>query len=87
MYYTPNTNEPDPDQTKALHKKYAGFGFTWDGIGFAPPQPYASWTKDAFSYQWNPPVPMPPQPWPENVTGYQWNEGTLSWDAVTTSLE
>jgi hypothetical protein len=28
-----------------LHKNYAGIGYTFDGVGFAAPQPYASWTK------------------------------------------
>ena len=58
-----------------LHKNYAGIGYTWDGVGFAPPQPYASWTKNADTYLWEPPTPMPV------VEGkmYNWNEETLAW--------
>ena len=58
-----------------LHKNYAGIGYTWDGTGFAPPQPFASWTKNATTYLWEPPTPMPV------VEGkmYTWNEDTLSW--------
>ena len=31
---------------KPLHFNFAGLGYTWDGTGFAPPQPYPSWTKN-----------------------------------------
>jgi hypothetical protein len=79
VYYTPNTDEPDPDQSKALHKNYAGVGCLWDGVGFFSPQPFPSWTKDSFTYQWNAPTPPPEQPWPEGVIGYQWDEESLSW--------
>ena len=58
-----------------LHKNYAGIGFIWDGTGFAPPQPYPSWTKNATTYLWEPPTPMPV------VEGkmFTWNEETTSW--------
>ena len=82
VYYIPNTNTPDPDQSKAFRKNYAGIGYTWDGTGFAPPQPYPSWVKDSFTYLWNAPVPYPAQPWPEGVLGYEWDEDTLSWAPV-----
>lgn len=87
IYYIPNTNTPDPDQSKAFRKNYAGIGYTWlpngpDGDGFVPPKPYASWVMNSFSYLWEPPVPMPAKPWPENVVGYEWDEATLSWVPV-----
>lgn len=87
VYYIPNTSTPDPDQSKAFRKNYAGIGFTWlpngpQGEGFTPPQPYPSWTMDSFSYLWNPPVPKPTQPWPENVVGYIWDEATQTWVPV-----
>jgi len=58
-----------------LHKNYAGIGYTWDGVGFAPPQPFASWTKNATTYLWEAPTPMPV------VEGkmFLWHEDTLSW--------
>lgn len=68
VYYIPNTNTPDPDQSKAFRKNYAGIGYTWlpngpDGEGFAPPQPDPSWVLDPSSYLWvdpnNPPQPLP----------------------------
>lgn len=87
MYYIPHTNTPDPDQSKAFRKNYAGIGYVWlpngpQGGGFAPPQPYPSWVLDPFSYQWEAPVPVPARPWPEGVVGYQWDESTQSWTPV-----
>lgn len=82
VYYIPNTPNPDPDQSKAFRKNYAGIGFTWDGVGFAPPQPYPSWTLDSFTYLWSAPVPVPAQPWPDDVIGYQWIEDTISWQPI-----
>jgi len=82
VYYTPNTNTPDPDQSKAFRKNYAGIGYIWDGVGFAPPQPFPSWIKDGSTYQWNAPVPRP-------IDGkfYRWDEDTLSWIEVTPPTE
>jgi hypothetical protein len=57
-----------------IHKNYAGIGYTFDGIGFAAPQPYPSWTKDAATYLWNPPTPMP-----TDDKRYTWDEATTSW--------
>jgi hypothetical protein len=87
VYYTPNTNTPDPDQSKAFRKNYAGIGMVWisdgpDGEGFAPAQPYPSWALNPATYWWEPPVPMPAQPWPEGVIGYEWDEATTSWTPV-----
>ena len=62
----------------ALHKNYAGIGYTFDGVGFAAPQPYESWTLNADSYIWQAPTPMP-----TDGKFYTWNEATLSWDEVT----
>ena len=56
IYYIPNTNTPDPDQSKAFRKNFAGVNFSWDGIGFAPPKPeeYPDWVLNSFSYLWGP---------------------------------
>ena len=67
-----------PDGGVALHKNYAGIGFSWDGTGFAPPQPYPSWTKNATTYLWDAPTPMP-----TDGKMYTWNEETTSWVEVT----
>jgi len=60
-----------------IHKNYAGIGYTFDGIGFAAPQPYPSWTKNEATYLWNAPVAMP-----TDGKAYSWNEETLSWDEL-----
>ena len=62
----------------ALHKNYAGIGFTFDGIGFAAPQPFPSWTLNSDTYLWESPVPMP-----TDGKFYNWNEDTKTWDEVT----
>ena len=36
-----------------LHKNYAGIGFTWDGIGFAPPQCHTEATLNQETYLWD----------------------------------
>ena len=80
VYYTPNTNDVDPDQSKALRANYAGVGYTYDQANdvFYAPQPYPSWTISAPTWIWQPPVPYPSEGGP-----YVWNEATQSWDAVT----
>lgn len=57
-----------------IHKNYAGIGYTFDGIGFAAPQPYSSWTLNTTSYLWEAPVAMP-----EDGKAYDWNEEDLAW--------
>jgi hypothetical protein len=76
VYYTPNTNEPDPDQSKAYRKNYAGLGYTYDAArdAFIPPKPYPSWILDEFSCLWNAPVP-----YPTDGNRYVWDEDTQSW--------
>lgn len=80
VYYTPNTNDVDPDQSKAFRKNYAGLGYTYDDArdAFIPPQPYPSWVLDEFSCLWNAPVP-----YPTDGKRYSWNESTQSWVEIT----
>jgi hypothetical protein len=61
-----------------LHKNYAGIGYSWDGTGFAAPQPFASWTLDTDTYLWQAPVAMP-----TDGKMYNWDEATTSWIEVT----
>ena len=81
IYYIPNTNTPDPDQSKAFRKNFAGIGYTWlpngpEGAGFVSISPYPSWVMNSFSYIWEAPVPMPV---PNSPPYYQWDEATVSW--------
>ena len=61
-----------------LNKNYAGIGFTWDGTGFAAPQPFPSWTKNSDTYLWEAPVAMPT----EEGKRYTWDEELLAWVEV-----
>ena len=67
----------EPDGGTPLHMNYAGIGYSWDGTGFAAPQPYPSWTLDE-NYIWQPPTPMP-----DDGLLYEWDEATTSWVEVT----
>jgi hypothetical protein len=60
-----------------IHKNYAGVGYTFDGVGFAAPQPYASWTMNTATYLWEAPTPKP-----EDGKFYSWNEEELAWEEV-----
>jgi hypothetical protein len=60
-----------------LHKNYAGIGHSWDGTGFAAPQPYPSWTLNQDTYLWEAPVAKP-----EDGKFYSWDESTLSWKEI-----
>ncbi len=60
-----------------LHMNYAGVGYSWDGTGFASPQPYPSWSLDE-NYVW-----QPPTPYPDDGGLYVWDEDTTSWVEAT----
>jgi hypothetical protein len=62
-----------------FRKNYAGYGYSYDATldAFIPPQPFASWTLDTDSCQWNSPVP-----YPTDDKMYSWNEETTSWQQV-----
>lgn len=76
IYYTPNTNTPDPDQSKAFRKNYAGIGFSYDATldAFIPPKPYPSWLLNTTTCLWKSPIP-----YPNDGKYYQWDEATQSW--------
>ena len=63
---------------EAIHKNYAGIGYTFDGVGFAAPEPYPSWTKNEETYLWEAPTAMP-----VDDKLYSWDEATTSWVEVT----
>ena len=79
IYYTPDTSEPDPDQSKAFRKNYAGIGYTYDSVidGFIPPQPYPSWLLNITTGLWEAPVP-----YPTDGKQYVWDEDAQSWVKV-----
>ena len=86
VYYIPNSNPrtPDPDQSKALRKNFAGIGFTYDRIldAFIPPKPYPSWILNEQTCLWEAPVPYPADGHlvdPSSDKYYYWDEATISW--------
>lgn len=64
-----------------LHKNYAGIGYSWDGVGFAPAQPYPSWVLDEETYLWQAPTPKPT----DGV--YVWDEANLVWEEIILPTE
>jgi len=75
IHYAPNSDEPDGGV--ALRKNYAGIGDTYDADrdAFIQPQPYASWTLNEETCQWQPPIPKPDG-------RHTWNEETQAWDQI-----
>jgi hypothetical protein len=76
IYYSPITNQPDVDQSKAFRKNYAGIGFTYDDAldAFIPPKPYPSWVLNTQTCLWEAPIP-----YPNDGKSYRWDEDTQSW--------
>lgn len=84
IYYIPDTNDPDPDQSKAFRKNYAGIGYTYDPNrdAFIPPKPFNSWILDDFSCLWKPPIE-----YPTDNKDYYWDENMLSWVEIVMPTE
>lgn len=66
-----------------MRKRYAGIGFTYNENldAFVPPKPFASWTLNAETADWEAPVALPEDAGtgdPPKV--YTWVESTLSWE-------
>ena len=59
-----------------IRKNYAGIGYTYDSgrDAFIPPKPYASWSLNETTAQWDAPTPMT-----NDGKKYSWNEATTSW--------
>jgi hypothetical protein len=62
IYYIPDTNTPDPDQSKALRANYAGIGYTFDetnNVFYAPKPEGDGWTIGAPTWLWVNSTPQP----------------------------
>ena len=59
-----------------FRKNYAGIGYTYDAErdAFIPPRPFASWSLDDLTCQWQAPVA-----YPTDGQLYVWNENTQTW--------
>jgi hypothetical protein len=62
-----------------IRKNFAGIGYTYSEEldAFIPPKPFASWTLNEETANWNAPVA-----YPEDGKPYIWIEDTLSWEEV-----
>jgi len=62
-----------------IRKNYAGIGYKYDATldAFIPPQPFASWTLNEETAQWEAPTP-----YPDDEKRYTWDEETTSWVEV-----
>lgn len=60
----------------SIRKRYAGIGFTYNSTldAFVPPKPFASWTFNETSADWDPPVP-----YPTDGEMYLWDEKKKTW--------
>ncbi len=69
-----------PDGGVALRKNYAGIGYTYDEDkdAFYTPKPYASWTLNEDSCQWEAPVA-----YPDDDKDYSWDEDSQAWVEVS----
>lgn len=67
-----------------IRKNYAGIGYVYDAAldAFIGPQPYASWSLNLATAQWEAPTLKP-----TDGTPYEWHEETLSWVAVEGTSE
>ena len=65
----------------SIRKNYAGVGHIYDSAAdaFYEPKPFLSWSLDAETYRWLPPVPHP-----ENGTDVFWDESVRAWVATDT---
>jgi hypothetical protein len=62
-----------------IRKNYAGIGYKYDATldAFIPPQPFASWTLNNETAQWEAPTP-----YPTDDKRYTWDEATTAWVEV-----
>ena len=62
-----------------IRKNYAGVGYKYDAEldAFIPPQPFASWTLNNETAQWEAPTP-----YPTDDKRYKWDEATTAWVEV-----
>jgi hypothetical protein len=70
----------------SMRKRYAGIGYSYNAQldAFVPPKPWASWTINSETANWEAPKPMPSDANTGNPPKiYTWNEEQQRWDDVT----
>jgi hypothetical protein len=82
IYVTPEPSNIylDSPGGVAIRKNAAGIGMIYDpeGDAFHEPRPYASWTLNKNTYQWEPPVAKPV----DEKYGINWNEDLQVWQGI-----
>ncbi len=65
-----------------FRKRYAGIGYTYNEAldAFVAPKPFASWTLNNTTAEWEAPVPMP-----SDGNMYTWDESNGTWVQAETS--
>ena len=63
-----------------MRKRHAGIGMIYNQElnAFISPKPYASWTLNYDTAEWDPPTPRPES----ETEKYAWNEENQSWDQL-----
>ena len=94
-YNTQFNTHSSGDNSKAFRGNYAAIGHTWDSDNniFWAPKPFASWTKNTTTAQWESPAGAEPSLTAEqqnqneaktHLWEYTWNESTKAWDFADT---
>ena len=88
-----NTNWKQTSYNSNMRVRYAGIGYSYNAEldAFVPPQPYASWTLDNATADWDAPVTQPTLTDEQIAAGslYNWDEdayqadNTAGWTLVT----
>jgi hypothetical protein len=62
-----------------IRKNFAGIGYQYDQTrdAFIAPKPYASWTLNETTCQWEAPVTRP-----DDDNNYSWNETNQTWEVI-----
>ncbi len=62
--------------TGSIRENFAGIGFAYSKKldAFITPKPYASWTLNEATFDWEPPAPKP-----ADNNNYIWDEESQSW--------
>jgi len=78
-----NTHWKQTSYNKTFRKKFAAIGDTYDEIkdAFVSAKPFASWTYNEETGDWQPPTPLP-EDFDVYDNPYRWNESTKVWDKV-----
>jgi len=82
-----DTNWVQTSYNDNIRFRYAGIGYTYDTTNdvFYRPNPYASWTLNTSTWDWDAPVALPDDEGyddeddPTEYVSYEWDEASTSW--------